>query len=91
MNEILRSFIGRLMVVYFDDILIYNTSLEEHLDHLRTVFNALRDARLFGNIVKCTFYTYRVSFPSYVVTPQGIEVDRAKVEAVHNTTRQTVY
>jgi len=37
--------------------LIYNKSMDEHLDHLHAVFNALRDARLFGNIEKCTFCT----------------------------------
>jgi hypothetical protein len=84
MNEVLRAFIGRFVVVYFDDILIYSTTLEEHLDHLRAVFNALRDARLFGNIDKCTFCTDRVSFLGYVVTPQGIEVDQAKVEAIQS-------
>ena len=69
MNEVLRAFIGRFVVVYFDDILIYSRSLEEHLDLLRAVFNALRDARLFGNLEKCTFCIDRVSFLGYVVTP----------------------
>ena len=82
MNEVLHAFIGKSVVVYYDDILIYSKSMDEHLDHLRAVFNALRDARLFGNLEKCIFCTDRVSFLAYVVTPQGIEVDKAKVEAI---------
>ena len=68
MNEVLRAFIGRFVVVYFDDILIYSKSLEDHLNHLRAVFTALRDACLFGNLEKCTFCTDRVAFLGYVVT-----------------------
>src|SRR5207244_3482548 len=62
MNEVLRSFIGKFVVVYFDDILIYSKSHDEHLEHLRAVFNVLREACLFANLEKCTFCTDRVSF-----------------------------
>jgi hypothetical protein len=82
MNEVLRAFIGQFVVVYFDDILLYSKSYEAHLEHLRVVFNILRDARLFGNLEKCTFCTDRVSFLGYVVTSQGIEVDKAKIVAI---------
>jgi hypothetical protein len=82
MNEVLRAFIGKFMVVYFDDILIYSKSYDAHLEHLRAIFNILRDARLFGNLEKCTFWTDRVSFLGYVVTLQGIEVDEAKIVAI---------
>ncbi|WVZ64326.1 hypothetical protein U9M48_013864 [Paspalum notatum var. saurae] len=77
MNEVLRSFTEKFVVVYFDDILIYSKSLEEHLDHLRAVFVALREARLFANLEKCTFCTDRVGFLGY-----GIQVDETKIDAI---------
>jgi hypothetical protein len=46
------------------------------------LFCALREARSFANLEKCTFCTNRVAFLGYVVTPQGIEVDEAKIEAI---------
>jgi hypothetical protein len=82
MNEVLCLFIVKFLVVYFDDILIYSKSLDEHIKHLRAVFGALREAHLFTNLEKCTFCTDRVAFLDYVVTPQGIEVDEAKIEAI---------
>jgi hypothetical protein len=84
MNEVLRPFIGLFVVVYFDDILIYNKSMKEHLEHLRAVCDALRAVCLFGNLEKCNFCTPHVSFLGYVVTPQGIEVDDSNIDTIQS-------
>ena len=41
MNEVLRDFIGKFVIVYLDDILVFSQTEEEHLKHLRYVLERL--------------------------------------------------
>ena len=68
--------------MYFDDILIYNKSREQHFDHLTQVCTTLRKESLYGNLKKCSFFTDRVIFLGFIVSSKGVSVDPHKVQAI---------
>ncbi|XP_061339338.1 uncharacterized protein LOC133286021 [Gastrolobium bilobum] len=84
MNHVLRAFLGKFVVVYFDDILIYRKILNEHVEHLKLVLNILRKEKLFANIKKCSFCTNTLVFRGFAVSSKGIEVNEKKVKEIQD-------
>jgi hypothetical protein len=82
MNDVFQEWLDDFVVVYIDDILIYNGSLEEHEEHLRKVFQKLRENKLYAKLEKCEFEVTEVDFLGHRITQKGLKMDDHKVKAI---------
>jgi hypothetical protein len=71
MNDIFWEWLDDFVVVYKDDILIYSNSMEEHVEHLRKVFQKLRENELYAKFEKCEFGVTKVDFLGHRITRDG--------------------
>ncbi|GBG78907.1 hypothetical protein CBR_g28621 [Chara braunii] len=77
-----RHMLDRFVLIYLDDILVYSRSLDEHVEHLRTVLERLRQAKYKANRDKCEFARQELEYFGHYVTPQGIHPLADKIEAL---------
>ena len=82
MNVVLRPFVGKFFMVYFDDILVYSHSVAEDKEHLRAVCAKLQEEQLYANTSKCSFLNQSLSFLGFIVSTASIAVDPVKTTAI---------
>lgn len=84
MNNILHPWLRRFVLVFVDDILIYSSTLEEHIQHLRTVFQVLLKHQLKVKCSKCSFGQQRLAYLGHIISPNGVSTDEDKIQAVRD-------
>jgi hypothetical protein len=84
MNDVLRPFLRRFVLVFFDDILIYSRTWAYHLRHLRAVLEELRRHQLFVKRTKCSLGVSAVAYLGHVISAAGVATDPVKVQAIHD-------
>ncbi|GLJ27821.1 hypothetical protein SUGI_0546000 [Cryptomeria japonica] len=81
-NEVLKDYIGKFVVVYLDDILISSKFKVEHLKHIEIVLKKLCDEQLTINLEKCEFMKQELVYLGFVISSGDLNMDSSKVEAI---------
>jgi ribonuclease HI len=84
MNTVLADFLRKFALVFFDDILIYSTSMEAHVNHLREILQVLKDNKLYAKFSKCSFAQKEIEYLGHVNSEKGVATEPSKIAIIQN-------
>ena len=70
------------MLLFFDDILIYSRSGNDHVEHVDRVLKLLQEKQLYAKKSKCFFGVQEVEYLGHIVSHEGVKVDPKKINAI---------
>ena len=75
MNSVIRKYIDDFVIVYLDDLLVFSTTGHEHENHLRLIFQRLREHKLQAKLKKYEFGKPRGKYLGRIVGLGEVHVD----------------
>ncbi|KAH9253867.1 hypothetical protein BASA81_008179 [Batrachochytrium salamandrivorans] len=84
MNSLFRDVIGKHVLVYLDDIVIYSDNMSDHIAQVQNVLRVLQDNGLYCKAEKCHFYKSEIKYLGYIISADGLRMDPSKISAVQS-------
>jgi hypothetical protein len=82
MNFVLAQFLRKFALVFFDDILVYSTTMSEHIQHIRVVLEVLKQNQLFAKLSKYIFAQPSIEYHGHIINGQGVSTDPDKINII---------
>jgi hypothetical protein len=82
MNHVFHHFLCNFVLVFFDDILIYNKTRQAHLSHVDQFLQLLSHHKILLKQSKCAFGDSEVEYLGHIVSKDGVKVDPKKIESM---------
>lgn len=84
MDNVLKDLQNEVCLVYLDDIIVFSTSLQEHMVNLEKVFKKLRESNFKIQLDKSEFLKLETEFLGHVITTEGVKPNPNKIKAIAN-------
>jgi hypothetical protein len=82
MNHIFNKQLRRFLLIFFDDLLIYSKTWEDHLRHINEILNIMKEQSLYAKETKCEFGMTKILYLGHIISAQGVRVDPEKIQAI---------
>lgn len=82
MNHIFRPFLDDFVLVYLDDIPVFNRRWEDHVNHVKRVLNVLQKEKLYVKISKSEFGKTYLVYLSHIVGGGQLKIDPSKFDVI---------
>lgn len=89
MNDVFRECLDKFTMVYLDDILIYSSTYNEHIEHIHKALSLLRENKLYAKRSKCEFAKTSVEYLGHIISDQGFSMEEDKIKSIQNWPRPT--
>lgn len=84
MDNVLKDLQNEICLVYLDDIIVFSTSLQEHILNLEKVFKKLRESNFKIQMDKSEFLKLETEFLGHVICNEGVKPNPNKIQAIQN-------
>jgi hypothetical protein len=84
MDNVLNGLQNEICLVYLDDVIVFSTSLQEHIVNLRQVFQRLREANLKIQLEKSEFLKKETAYLGHIIKTDGIKPNPGKILCIKN-------
>lgn len=75
MNQVFKPLLRKCVLIFFNDILVYNSTFEKHWSHLQQVFELMQLHQIYAKESKCVFSITKIEYLGHFISEQGIETD----------------
>jgi hypothetical protein len=84
MNDVFKTFLDDFVIVYLDDIIIFSETWDEHVRHVKKVFDTLQRETLYVKLSKCEFGKTALVYLGHIIGGGQVKVDPFNIDLIAN-------